>query len=124
MPEGLTYGSGDNGSYIAAMRAAMGKRISLSGYRGRSSQPPVAQVADIAVRSRIGDVDVAALAANGRIDPTDPARARAEVRHIDGRTWRVDMSWESLPPRPASCGAKPKNAGTWHVDVLEELTGN
>lgn len=120
MPGGLTYGSDDVDSYVAAVRAAREGRISLTGLRGQSAFSPVEQVADIAVRSATGDVDLDALFVVGSTDPADPERARADVRHTDGRHWHVEMQRRALPERPASCGAAPKKAGTWDVLFVEE----
>lgn len=119
MPGGLTYGSDDVDSYTAAIRAAEEGRVSLNGLRGQSAFSPVEQVADIAVRSATGDVDLDSLFVVGSIDPDDPERARADVRHSDGRRWHVEMQRRALPERPASCGAAPKKAGTWDVLFVE-----
>ena len=120
MPGGLTYGSEDVDAYVAAIRAAKEGRIALTGLRGQSAFSPVEQVADIAVRSTTGDVDLDALFVVGRTDPAEPERARADVHHADGRHWQVDMQRRALPERPASCGAAPKKAGTWDVLSVEE----
>lgn len=120
MPGGLTYGSEDVEAYVAAIRAAKEGRIALTGLRGQAAFSPIEQVADIAVRSTTGDVDLDALFVVGRTDPAEPERARADVRHADGRHWQVDMQRRALPERPASCGASPKKAATWDVLSVEE----
>lgn len=121
MPAGTTYGRGDVDSYAAAVRDARAGRVALSGYRGRSVHSPAAQVAEHAIRHRLGEHGLDALRVGDVSDPAVPERATLEVRHTDGRAWTVELEWRSLPPRPASCGAAPKVAGTWDVAAMEDL---
>ena len=45
----------------------------------------------------------------------------AEVRHEDGRAWKVNLKCEELTqPRPKSCGSEPMTAAIWRSVGITE----
>jgi hypothetical protein len=110
LPEGSVYGRLSPEAAVAVARAGREGRIELEGLRGRTCLTAREQVAEIAVlgaaaeqgggHARVlrakeredGDVDVVLEAAPGTT-----------------HTFLVSIQSETLPPRPASCGAEPKS---------------
>ncbi|MFC9892318.1 sucrase ferredoxin [Nocardia sp. NPDC127579] len=123
LPTGLTYGRVDTESATAAVEAVHRGALSPTGFRGRSHQSPIEQVAEIAVREQIpaalDDLTVDVESASG---PSDPTRAGvALVTHRDGRRWRVIVRTVGFAPRQASCGAAPKPATALVADRIQPL---
>ena len=98
--------------------------------RGRSCFPAPLQAADIAVRRHAAldgcdDLDVLAVREDratpvglGWPVPTGPTVV--EVRHVDGRAWRVDITHATGPePRSESCGAEPTPVHSWVATSVE-----
>lgn len=125
LPSGLVYGRLD-----VPTAEAIARRTPLDALRGRSFFPAPMQVAEIAVRrvAEMRDTDVLdVLWVRGeRCVPVDPgvalesiASMLAEVRHEDGRAWRVPV--RELPlehPRRESCGREQVSGATWHADEV------
>ena len=45
----------------------------------------------------------------------------AEVRHVDGRSWRVDVERRALqPPRPESCGGPPVSPDSYAATAVRD----
>lgn len=114
---GHTYGSADPADYPDVLAAAVSGQVRTAGLRGRSTWPPVGQVAEVAVRDSGVDAGVDELRV--RLDPDDPLAA--EVEHDDGRRWRVEVGRRTLSPRPNSCGKNPTEARAWTVRSLRQL---
>ncbi|SER03582.1 hypothetical protein SAMN05216188_107153 [Lentzea xinjiangensis] len=82
--------------------------------RGRSCFSPRGQVAEVAVRRRIGETrDV--------LTVVGETPGSATVRHTDGREWRVTLAKQPVPPRPASCGKSPDIAIALVATAIDEL---
>lgn len=128
MPSGTLYGRltpAGSASLVAQLQAG---RIELAHYRGRSYFPSPLQAGEIAVRSQedIDDVDVldALWVRDDRAIPVRPgvaldtiASALVEIRHADGRTWRVQVRQQPLPhARLESCGREPVDGFCWVAD--------
>ncbi|MGV9678014.1 sucrase ferredoxin [Nocardia sp. NPDC003482] len=126
LPSGLTYGRVDPEAALAAVAAAHRNDLALEGFRGRSCYTPVEQAAEIAVRHRISaPADALTVTTTPDATPTgDPSTfaGAATVTHRDGRRWRITVHTVAYPPRPASCGAKPKPATGLVVDDIRELS--
>ncbi|SDP65685.1 sucrase ferredoxin [Lentzea jiangxiensis] len=81
--------------------------------RGRSCFTPRGQVAEVAVREKIGETrDVLTVVAE--------TAHSATVRHADGREWRVSLAEQPVPPRPASCGKSPDVAIALVATAIEQ----
>ncbi|MFI9813389.1 sucrase ferredoxin [Saccharothrix variisporea] len=96
LPTGYLYGRLDVPFARHLLAEAARGRVVVERCRGRSAFPKEGQVAELAVRERLGE-------------RRDVLTVRGTtVRHVDGRAWRVDVVDQELPPaRPASCGAVP-----------------
>ncbi|MGW4631750.1 sucrase ferredoxin [Nocardia sp. NPDC004415] len=122
LPTGLTYGRVDVPAAEALLTAADAGEVSLTGLRGRSCYPPIAQLAEVAVREQIpaalDDLTV-------HLDPAptdDPTLAGAAiVTHRDGRRWHVTARTAAADPRQASCHAAPKPATYLEAVSVQEL---
>jgi len=115
MPTGVVYGRLDLESASAILRQLPDGDIDLDHCRGRSAFPAPLQAADLAVRRFAGVLEADALDAlwvrDDRAVPVPPgvpldtiASALAEVRHVDGRAWRVAVRQMPLQEsRQESC---------------------
>ncbi len=130
VPGGAVYGRLDVRSALAALDLADAGRLELDHYRGRSAFPRPLQAAEAAVRAQLGETDLAAVDAlwvlDDRAVPVRPgitldnlAQIVAEVRHADGRAWRVVVRTVPLAARPESCGSEPVAGDYWSaVDII------
>lgn len=104
LPTGYSYGR---------LTTEFGARLLAEGpvrtnCRGRSSWPAAGQVAELAVhQSNALTPDEVTVTA---VDALPEGGWLVTVTHVDGRTWRVAVTEQEAPPRPASCGATPKPA--------------
>lgn len=89
--------------------------------RGATRLPPPAQVAEHTVRASCGDT--AYLGWHAEVTSPDvlaqhprPGEvAQVTVRHTDGRSWTVALSWQLREALPESCGKAVVDNGTWSV---------
>lgn len=149
LPTGYTYGRLSEPSALAAYLSLAGRSIpSLHGLRGRSTDTPVEQAADVAVRlelekkgeevtsdglvSRETSVQEALDALNAAgINPAtgpspelsaeNPTLEAARVTLYDGRTWVTFFERVTLEPRPNSCGKGPADAFSRELLALRQL---
>ncbi|XVV07739.1 sucrase ferredoxin [Actinosynnema sp. CA-248983] len=96
LPTGYLYGRLDVPFARHLLAEAAHGRVVTGRCRGRSAFAKEGQVAELAVRERLGE-------------RRDVLTVRGTtVRHADGRAWRVAVESRDLPPaRPGSCGAAP-----------------
>lgn len=144
LPTGYTYGRLSEPSALAAYLSLAGRSIpSLHGLRGRSTDTPVEQAAEVAVRLELEkkgeevtsgglvsrETSVAeALSAlrEAGIDPAvdtaeHPTMEAALTSHTDGRTWVTFFERVALEPRPNSCGKGPADAFSRELLALHQL---
>jgi hypothetical protein len=136
LPSGTVHGRLDRDRVPRLLADVEAGRVAPAAMRGRSCFPGPMQAADIAVRQAAGvfgcdDVDVL-LVRDDRAVPVDlgwavPTGAvDLEVRHVDGRAWRVTVHHAAGTAavvsalRPESCGAEPGPVHTWQVSALAE----
>jgi hypothetical protein len=135
LPSGAVHGRLTADEAVEVVELADRRQVLVPRFRGRSCYSPACQAAGIEVRRRFGidgvdDIDVLAVVSD-RVVPVAWGHApRAsspdgavllEVRHADGRAWRVHL--EEMPlegPRPESCGADPVQGATWTVTDLAD----
>lgn len=98
LPSGVLHGRVLDAVGIVA--AADRGEVALTGYRGRSTWSPGAQVAEDHVRRTEGVTGIDDLTVVGEIDAW-------RVRHRDGRSWWVSVSVRTAGERPESCGKDP-----------------
>lgn len=128
LPWGIAFGRLDAGSAREVLDSAREGRVgALDRVRGRTAASQPVQAAAVAVRRAEGIVgidDIDALRVVGdRAVPAglrwqgDDGVADIEVRHVDGRAWRVLVHQRVLePPRPESCGKAPVEPHVWVAD--------
>lgn len=144
LPTGYTYGRLSEPSALAAYLSLAGRAIpSLHGLRGRSTDTPVEQAAEVAVRlelekkgeevtsgglvSRETSVAEAlsALREAGIEPPVNfsehPTLEAALTTHTDGRTWVTFFERVTLEPHPNSCGKGPADAFSRELLALHQL---
>jgi hypothetical protein len=117
LPSGYLYGRLDT-DFAEGLLAA--RDVVVERCRGRSCWSKAGQVAEVAVRTRLGE--------RGDVLRVEPERRRDEttwtvlVRHADGREWRVGVTARSLPPaRPTSCGKEPAIPTALVVTSVDQL---
>ncbi|MGW4211038.1 sucrase ferredoxin [Lentzea sp. NPDC004789] len=110
LPTGHLYGRLD---HELAERVVTGG-ITADRCRGRSCFTPHGQVAEVAVRARLGETRDVLTVVGETADS-------ATVRHADGREWRVTLAERTVPARPASCGQFPDVAVALVATAIDEL---
>jgi hypothetical protein len=129
LPWGQTYARLDDDLVAAVLEASLSGRMPMAALgpshdRGRSAVPPAAQCAESAVRSRIGEVGLAALTTEVSQLETG-SDEEVVVRHHDGREWAVTVSRRSTgAARPESCGKAPVLVFEYHTTAVRELSGH
>lgn len=149
LPTGYTYGRLSEPSALAAYLSLAGRDIpSLHGLRGRSTDTPVEQAAEVAVRlelekkgeevtsdglvSRETSVQEALDALNAagispatgpspELSAENPTLEAARVTLHDGRAWVTFFERVTLEPRPNSCGKGPADAFSRELRGLYQL---
>ena len=144
LPTGYTYGRLSEPSALAAYLSLAGRDIpSLHGLRGRSTDTPVEQAAEVAVRlelERKGEevtsgglvsretsaTEALSTLLEAGIDPAvdtaeHPTMEAALTSHTDGRTWVTFFERVTLEPRPNSCGKGPADAFSRELRALCQL---
>jgi hypothetical protein len=107
LPTGYAYGGLD---IAAGGRLLTRAGVVADGCRGRSTWPPAGQVAELAVRARVGDTDPDALAVDA-VERAVDGGWLVDVTHRAGARWRVAVAErETAPARRASCTAAPTPA--------------
>jgi hypothetical protein len=121
LPTGHAFGRLDPGSAREVLAAAAhGRLAAVDRHRGRTALAQPLQVAEDAVRRVTGvdgldDLEVLGVD-DGLAAPVGLrwSGSDAEVRHRDGRRWRVPVRLEPLPePRNESCGKASIDAQVW-----------
>ncbi len=132
LPSGSVHGRLDAADAIHMRTESTQGRVLLTGFRGRSAYPAPLQVAGIAVRDafdvREQDAIDVLRVVNGKAVPAPTSvvfiddHMQTEVRHIDGRTWRVTVQRTQLPGlRSESCTKLPEAIFVWNVRELEQI---
>ena len=149
LPTGYTYGRLSEPSAMVAYLSLAGRSVpSLHGLRGRSTDTPAEQAADVAVRlelekkgeevtsdglvSRETSVQEALDALNAastnpaagpspELSAENPTMEAALTSHTDGRTWVTFFERVALEPRPNSCGKGPADAFSRELLALRQL---
>lgn len=131
LPSGSVHGRLEASEAIEMHAEATQGRVLLRGFRGRSAYPAPLQVAGIAVRNSfdvreqdaldvlrvVGDKAVPAPTSVVFIDD----QMETEVRHSDGRSWRVTVQRAQLPGlRAESCTKLPESIFVWNVRDLAQ----
>lgn len=128
LPWGHAFGRLDPDSARAVLDGAAEGRIgSPAHHRGRTAASQPVQAASIAVRLAEGvdgvdDIDALRVVGERAVPAGlrwqgDDGVADVEVRHVDGRAWRVIVRQRTLePPRPESCGKGPVEPHVWIAD--------
>jgi hypothetical protein len=120
LPAGTLHGHLDVAAAEALLHAADRGETVLEGSRGRSTWPPPAQAAELAVRDAHGLLGLDALEVSAH-EATGERSWVTQVRHGDGRTWTVRVTAEeSEALRAESCG-KALKPMTWFAHVTERV---
>ena len=119
LPAGTLHGRLDVAAAADVLRAAERGDTVLQGSRGRSTWPAAAQVAELAVREEGGEISLTALAVTAH-EETAPRDWVTEVRHVDGRSWRVHTKARASDvQRAESCG-KALIPMTYYVTAITQ----
>ena len=124
LPAGTLHGRLDIAAAADVLRASEHGDTVLAGSRGRSTWPGAAQVAELAVREETGEISLTALSVTAHSESTPSESSRrewvTEVRHADGRSWRVlTTARPSDVQRAESCG-KALIPMTYYVTALTQ----
>jgi len=131
LPHGAVWGRLDTQRAVDILAEASRGEIIPVDYRGRSAFPQPLQAAEAAVRTLIEERAANSLDAlwvrDDRAVPVRPgvafdnlAQLMTEVRHVDGRCWRVTVRHDPLPERKESCSGEPVPGHSWIVIAIDE----
>jgi hypothetical protein len=115
LPHGLYYGGLDPEDVDPFLEAQLAGRLDLEHLRGRTAYPFAMQVAEFALRRRLGLLDVSPLPV------TAHERAGAKTRVVfeaAGEPWEVRVRTTPGPPRRLTCSAVRDTAPPVH-EVIE-----
>lgn len=119
LPAGTLHGRLDVAAATALLDAAARGATVLEGSRGRSTWPAAAQAAELTVRRREQVLGLDALDVVDH-EQVGPRSWVSTVRHVDGRSWSVQVEARvSDLARAESCG-KALKPMTWFAEVLVE----
>jgi hypothetical protein len=117
LPHGTLHGRLDGARAVQLLDAAGRGETVLAGHRGRSTWPPPAQVAELAVRERTGELRLDALSVVRRGE-------HWQVRGADGAEWAVQVDRvASGVERPESCGKGAVELVRYRATVAEPGAG-
>ncbi len=102
LPAGVHLGRLDRGNAASVVSLALGGRIELDHYRGRTCYEPRVQAAEIAIRQALGLADLHDL----RLIADEASSVRFHVR--GGAEQAATIAEIYGPVVPASCGAEPE----------------
>ncbi len=104
LPTGQVHGRLTAGEVPGLIESLARGRTPIETLRGRSTWGPREQVAEIAVRQAIGEDRLDAIVGVDAVEHPEVAGALL-VRHVDGRTWTVDVRvHDDGAARAESCG--------------------
>ena len=122
LPTGQMYGRLTTETAKEALASAWNGELIPDYLRGRTALPGWAQAAEIAVRKHaqvlgVDALDVVTLR-NQKPVPTSvigayDAAAKIQVRHVDGRSWNVEVQQIDVPARKVSCNGQPESGISW-----------
>lgn len=116
LPAGTLHGRLDVAAAGELLRTAEKGLTVVQGSRGRSTWPAPAQAAELVVRERedVLELDALDVAAHRQ---TGERRWETEIRHVDGRAWRILVeARESAAMRAESCGKALKSL-SWYAET-------
>lgn len=114
LPHGVYFGRLTPESAHRTVAAFERGDIDPRNFRGRCTDPPAAQAAEAALRSRLGVLGVDAVA---HLDQAPTERGHRVVLHAQGRVHTVDVSAAEGPARPATCSADSPSRPLHHSAV-------
>ena len=132
LPSGDVYGRLTTDRARAVLGGEEAGVVAVAEHRGRSAFAPPLQAAEHAIRE-LGIIDRDVLdvlwVRGDRAIPVQPgtdldniASMLAEVRHRDGRAWRVSVRQQPLTAaRPESCGADAVEGASWIASSVESV---
>lgn len=129
LPGNYMYGRLTPDEAIAVASAARRGYVDLTKLRGRTSLDSPAQAAEVEVARILARE--AQLLTPGLLKTTTLAKrslprggdeAEVRVAHPEGRVWNVVLRTVQLPPRPQSCGARPKPCWSLQLYSLREVS--
>ena len=84
--------------------------------RGRCDLDHPQQAADLALRERLGLLELGAVVPDGV--QRQPGTGWVTWWRAGGRRWRVDVGTRPVPPRAASCGEAAVASTVWDAHVI------
>ncbi|MEY9908570.1 hypothetical protein ABIA35_004803 [Catenulispora sp. MAP12-49] len=124
LPSGYSYGRLDAASAVSVLADARHGRMAVANCRGRSTWPRAGQVAELAVRSALGETaqDALDVVAVTQTAPDPEPAWTAVVEHPDGRAFAVSVTGAlAAVPRPESCGKADGTPLELRVDTVDKI---
>jgi (2Fe-2S) ferredoxin len=112
LPQGVQLGRVSVEEAARVVGEALDGRVPSSGYRGRTTYPPEAQAAEVAIRAASGLDGIADLRLTGI------EGRRVSFRDTDGHEHVAVVETARGPVVPASCGAEPEPHAVLTARVL------
>lgn len=130
LPFGIMVGRMTTDNVQELLNDAWSGKINPEFMRGRTAQPPFAQIAEIEVRkltklSQIDALDVVVLKSGKPISAASIANFSQEdvvqVRHSDGRSWNVKLEPTQTVLRKKLCTGEESSDETWNVIEISQV---
>lgn len=130
LPFGVMVGRLTTDSVVSILNDAWAGNIDPHNLRGRTSQPPFAQLAEIEVRKltgikQIDALDVVVLKGGKPISAASVSNfsefEAVQVRHADGRSWNVKLEPAKTILRKIRCTGEEVSDDTWNVSGVEQV---
>lgn len=116
LPDGVVYGHLDVETAAQVLADHIEGRLALPHLRGHAGDHRSVQAAEVTLRRHLGlvaadDFEVFGAMVRGR----DAVVMATAWDGDEGTGWKLTLHEDELQPRPVSCGAEPKDPGSWTV---------
>ncbi len=130
LPYGIMFGHLTSETTQEILNDAWSGNLNSNFMRGRTAQPPFAQIAEIETRKfanigQIDSLDVVVLRSGKPISATGISNLTendlVQVRHVDGRSWNVELEGAKTISRKKLCTGEESVDDTWLATNISQV---